>query len=106
MEDITKNITEEDRQEILRIVGHISILESNHTATMLSLKISGTIRTDRSCAKGQDFDHGPLAMVIDRGATCEADNLVQGTYHGILHKFKEPFIKASRKKCKRDMEVI
>ena len=44
---------EEDRQETLGIIHHISILESNHAA---SLKMGGTARTYHSCAKGQTWE--------------------------------------------------
>ena len=45
-----KIVLEEDRLETLGIIHHISILESNHAA---SLKMGGTARTYHSCAKGQ-----------------------------------------------------
>ena len=48
-----KNILEEDRQETMGIISHNSILESGHTASVLSLKTDGTVRTYHSCAKGQ-----------------------------------------------------
>ena len=50
---LPKTILEEDRQETLGIIHHISILESNHTA---SLKMGGTARTYHSCAKGQTWE--------------------------------------------------
>ena len=43
---------EEDRRETLGVIHHISILESNHAA---SLKMGGTARTYHYCAKGQTW---------------------------------------------------
>ena len=47
-----QTIIQEDRQETMGIISHNSILEDNHAATVLSLKIGGTIKTYHSCAKG------------------------------------------------------